>query len=84
MVMICKLASKEENRMTKGVIDRFEGEYAVVEIGDEIKTIRRNDIPAEAQEGDVVVLENQQWIIDRKDTEILRKEIKELADKLWK
>ncbi len=69
--------------MIKGIIDRFEGEYAVVEIEGDIKTIRRSDISNEAREGDVVVLENNHWIIDRKDTEKLRKEIKELADKLW-
>ena len=69
--------------MMKAIIDRFEGEYAVLEIQGDIKTIRRSDISNEAREGDVVVLENNQWIIDRKDTEKLRKEVKELADKLW-
>jgi hydrogenase maturation factor len=69
--------------MMKAIIDRFEGDYAVVEIEGCIKTIRRSYISDEAQEGDILIFENNQWIIDRKDTEKIRKEIKELADKLW-
>ncbi|PKM77412.1 MAG: DUF3006 domain-containing protein [Firmicutes bacterium HGW-Firmicutes-15] len=69
--------------MIKAVIDRFEGEYAVVEVKGDIKIIRRVDISNEAREGDVVVFKNNQWIIDRKYTGKLRKEIEEMTDKLW-
>lgn len=69
--------------MIKGIIDRFEGEHAVVEIEGAMKTIKRIDIAGKSREGDVIVFANNKWIIDRPATEILAKEVKELADKLW-
>ncbi len=69
--------------MIKGIIDRFEGEYAAVEIEGTIKTVRRSDICGQPQEGDIIVLVDNSWIIERSETDQLAKEIKELADKLW-
>jgi len=70
--------------MRKGIIDRFEGEYVVVEFEGAMKTIKLSDIPKDAREGDVLAFDNNQWIIDRKTTDKLKKEIQELADELWK
>jgi len=41
--------------MSPAIVDRFEGEYAVMEIDGEMKTIRCCDLPAETREGDVCV-----------------------------
>ena len=65
------------------IVDRFEGEYAVMEIDGVMNIIRRCDIPAETREGDVLRLEDSRWMIDREETEKRKKEIKDLADKLW-
>ena len=68
----------------KGFIDRFKGDYVVVEIEGVTNTIKRSDIPAEAREGDVIIWNKSQWIIDRPGTDELKKEIQKLADELWK
>jgi hypothetical protein len=70
-------------RMIKGIIDRFEGEYAVVEIEGLMKSIKRRDVPAEAREGDLMVFAENGWIIDRENTAKLKKEIQKLADEVW-
>jgi len=70
--------------MTKGIIDRFEGEYAVVEIEGVMNNIKRSDIPADAREGDVIISDKSQWKIDRQATHKLKQEIQKLADELWK
>jgi hypothetical protein len=66
------------------IIDRFEGDYAVVEFEGVMKPIMRIDIPDDAREGDLLVLENNQWVVDRENTVKLKKEIQKLADSLWK
>jgi hypothetical protein len=70
--------------MRKVIIDRFEGDYAVVEFEGVMKPIMRTDIPDDAREGDLLVLENNQWVVDRENTVKLKKEIQKLADSLWK
>ena len=70
--------------MTKGIIDRFEGDCAVVESEGVMNNIKRIDIPAEAREGDVIIFDNSRWKIDRQATEKLKLEIQKLAEELWK
>jgi hypothetical protein len=69
--------------LLKGIIDRFEGEYAVVEIEGINKLIRRCVISADAREGDVIVFTKGKWITDRESTEELTREVNKLADKMW-
>jgi len=69
--------------MRKGIIDRFEGEFAVVEFEGAMETIKLSDIPNDAREGDVIVFENNRWTIDREDTKRLKNETQKLADELW-
>jgi len=70
--------------MTKGIIDRFEGDYAVVEIEGVTTNINRSDIPPDAREGDVIMSDKSQWKIDRQTTDKLKQEVQKLADDLWK
>lgn len=65
------------------IIDRFEGEYAVVEQDGAPVQILRRELPAHAREGDCVVLENGQYKIDRIETEKRREEIRNLQKSLW-
>lgn len=63
----------------KVIIDRFEGDYAVVELED--KTICNMPIkllPKEAKEGSVLKIE-----VDIESTEDRREKIKKLMDELW-
>jgi hypothetical protein len=68
----------------KVIIDRFEGEYAVCEKEDrEMMDIKRDCLPKEAKEGDVLHIEGDKIIIDVMETEKRKKEIEELTKDLW-
>ncbi len=67
----------------KGIIDRFEGEYAVIEIGNETKDILKSSLPKQAKVGDVIYFNGDQIVVDKEETEKLRKEIEDLMDEVW-
>lgn len=69
--------------MEKGIIDRFEGELAVVEIGKEMRYIPRTELPKNSEVGDLLVFNGNSVTIDKAGTEKLRAEIKELMDELF-
>lgn len=69
--------------MTQGIIDRFEGDWAILEIEELLSPVKRAAIPPEAREGDVLVLENNQWHIDHQATARLKDEIQKLAEEVW-
>lgn len=68
--------------MERAIIDRFEGRFAVVEIDGMTKNIRRRTLPPEAREGDVLVKGRGRWQVDREATEILRREVEQMARKM--
>ncbi|MGI6412794.1 MAG: DUF3006 domain-containing protein [Syntrophomonadaceae bacterium] len=68
----------------KVVIDRLEGEYAVLDIQGKIENIKKNQLPPDAREGDILVKKDGQWIIDRKSREKTKQAIDHLAGELWK
>jgi len=61
------------------IIDRFEGEFAVVETDTGFVNIPRSDIPAAAKEGDVLEL-----VIDGTNTDARREYIDDMMDQLFK
>ncbi|AOY76720.1 DUF3006 domain-containing protein [Clostridium formicaceticum] len=63
----------------KVTIDRFEGEYAVVELENR-RTIDmpKSLVPEGAKEGDVLEIR-----IDREETDSRKKRIEELMEDLW-
>jgi len=61
------------------IIDRFEGDFAVVETGDGFVNIPRADIPTGAQEGDVLTLG-----LDKAGTEARKERIDGMMNKLFK
>lgn len=68
----------------KIVIDRFEGDYAVCEKKNrEMIDIRKDSIPKEAKEGDVLYIEGNKITIDIEETQKRKKEIDELTKGLW-
>lgn len=67
----------------RAVIDRFEGELAVMEFEDGYKNIPRKMLPPEAREGDVLVLQDDYWIIDPEVTHERKEKIEKLAEELW-
>jgi hypothetical protein len=62
------------------IIDRFEGDWAVIEFGQTTFNFPKKLLPKEAKEGDVIAISVS---IDRKATSKREKNIKKLADRLF-
>jgi hypothetical protein len=69
--------------MIRGVLDRFEGETAVIEIEGETRDYPKGMLPHEAKPGDALVLEGEQFRLDPVSTERRKKEIQDLMDELF-
>lgn len=68
----------------KVVIDRFEGHYAVCEKENrEMIDIKRDIIPKEAKESDVLDIKGDVIVIDVNETEKRKKDIEELTKDIW-
>jgi Protein of unknown function (DUF3006) len=67
----------------RGIIDRFEGDFVVVEIDGKTRDVERYLFPSDAKPGDAVIIEGTKITIDREKTEKLRKEIEELMNEVW-
>ncbi|TDX45519.1 DUF3006 domain-containing protein [Orenia marismortui] len=61
------------------IIDRFEGNMAVIEVQEQSFSIPKNSLPATAKEGDVIKI-----IVDKETTTQLKEDINKLADSLFK
>lgn len=70
--------------MRKGIIDRFEGEYAIVEIDGDFERIEMKKLPSNAKEGDVIIINPISISIDQDETLKRRIKIKKLMDGLFK
>jgi len=61
------------------IIDRFEGEYAVVELPDKtFVSIPKKAIPEEAKEGDVITV-----TVNKKETDSRKNRIQRMARDSW-
>lgn len=68
----------------KYIIDRFEGDYAILEGPDrETKQVRKTDLDQEAREGSLVREEDGHYILDKDGTEERRKKIQDKFDSLF-
>ena len=65
------------------IIDRFEGDFAVVEHADEMINIKRSDLPDNAKVGDVLVRHAERFAVDVQQTAERRHEIQRLQDELF-
>ena len=72
-----------EDKMMQGIIDRFEGEMAVIETDNDTILIARQDLPAGAGEGDLVKKLAEGWIVDKQASSSRQKQIKKLAEELF-
>jgi hypothetical protein len=64
-------------------IDRFEGEFAVLQ-DDERNSmdVLRSLLPDNARQGDVVIFEDEKWRIDAEETSTRRDRVKKLQQRL--
>lgn len=69
--------------MRKGIIDRFEGTFAVVEFDGETEDILRSELPAEAKTGDTLIFEDDSVKIDKADKAKRKNEIQNLMDEVF-
>lgn len=66
----------------KGIIDRFEGDFAVIETVDgRMINIKKYLLPENAREGDVIDLEHLS--IDETSTRLRKEKIERLAERLF-
>lgn len=66
------------------VIDRFGEDFAVLEIDGEMTEIPRCEIPSDAREGDILVLDNGVYSVDEKATSERRNSVRERLYRLMK
>jgi ASC-1-like (ASCH) protein len=69
--------------MRKGIIDRFEGEYAVIEFDGKTEDVLKSELPAEIKAGDTLIFEDGKVIIDVEAIASRKKEIDSLMDELF-
>ncbi|WP_144507454.1 DUF3006 domain-containing protein [Bacillus mycoides] len=69
--------------MQRGIIDRFEGELAVIEINNITTDVPRSKLPSNVKEGDILIIENDKYTIDKNETDKRRREIQNLMNKLF-
>lgn len=65
------------------IIDRIDGNTAVIEDGDNRFEVSRSELAPDVKEGDAVLLENGVYRKDTDATEKRRQEIIKLQDSLW-
>ncbi|MBW9172504.1 DUF3006 domain-containing protein [Clostridium estertheticum] len=66
------------------IINRFKRSYVVCEKEDKtMMDINSIDLPFEAKDGDVLVLDNNMIIIDIEETEKRHRDIQVLTEDLW-
>jgi len=69
--------------MKKGIINRFEGDLAVIEFNDTMKDIPKATLPKKADIGDVLIFPGDKIIIDTKKKAKLKQEIEDLMEELF-
>jgi len=57
------------------IIDRFEGEFAVVEDGEKLLRISKTLFPETAKEGDVIIKDGETYRVDFEKTAERRQEV---------
>jgi hydrogenase maturation factor len=69
--------------MERGIIDRFEGDIVVIEIGGVSRDLPRAVLPRDVKVGDVVTLDNGEIRLDQEETKRRKQEIEGLMDELF-
>lgn len=68
----------------RGIIDRFEGEFAIIELEDRnIITLKKSELPVNVKEQMVIDIINKEIFINEKETLKREKEIEKLVEDLW-
>ena len=65
------------------ILDRFEGDFAVIYEDDALKNIPKELVDINAKEGTVLIKKEDKYYLDEKNTAVRRKKIAELQDSLF-
>ncbi|WEK53460.1 MAG: DUF3006 domain-containing protein [Candidatus Cohnella colombiensis] len=67
----------------KGIVDRFEGEFVVIEIEGQTQDIEKSVVHESVKAGDCVVLVEGIWETDEAETTDRSAKVKGLMEELW-
>jgi hydrogenase maturation factor len=67
----------------KGIVDRFEGDYAVVEVAGVTRDIAKTEVEESVKPGDVVEFIGGKWVKGVADTKSRTKKIGKLMNDVW-
>ena len=65
------------------ILDRFEGDFAVIYEDDALKNIPKELVDINAKEGTVLIKNENKYYLDEKNTAVRRKKIAELQESLF-
>jgi len=65
------------------IIDRFEGEYVLLEDEENHYEIKRSELPSDCKEGDVIITQCGKYVVDVEQTNLRRNAILRLQRNLW-
>lgn len=65
------------------ILERFEGDTAIIENGDDRLEVEKKLVSSDAKEGDVLKLENGRYFPDKEETNKRREKITKLQNSLW-
>ena len=69
----------------RGIIDRFEDNFAVIELeGRKMINIGKDKLPIDAKSGDVLIIEGEVIKVDLNETKTRSANNRKLMDELWK
>ena len=79
-----RLEHDQQERAMTWVIDRFEGDFAVLEnTRRETREVARTQLPAQAKPGDALTATKDGYRLNPGETARRKAEIKKLTDDLW-
>jgi hypothetical protein len=67
----------------KGIVDRFEGDFVVIEVDGVTSDIAKSEVDNNVKTGNSVLFVDGKWVTDQNETIIRSKEIKKLMDDVW-
>ncbi|WP_379248614.1 DUF3006 domain-containing protein [Paenibacillus sp. GCM10028914] len=67
----------------KGIVDRLEGEYIVIEVEGKTIDVSTKKIAKDVKVGDVVILVDGLWRTDKHETEQRKAQITKLMKEVW-
>lgn len=75
--------NREGGQTMRGIIDRFEEDYVVIEIDGKTQDIDKSLVDLSVKVGDVVILNDGIWKTNTSITEKREQEIKNLMNQVW-